>query len=99
MTDDIAQELRDVKLENKALIEELTLAYQAIQNSQDDLQAIFARQQREEHQFRLLFHSTGTLEIYPDLPEDMSDVASVEHRRVTPWQHVNFSEEEENEGN
>lgn len=73
--------------------------WKAVQEHQQDLQAIHDRQRRERDEFRILDRNTGELVILDELPADLSNAVTIEHRRVTDWQGVNVSEEEDVEGN
>lgn len=65
----------------------------------EDLRAIHERQKREKDEFRILDRNTGELVILDELPVDLSNAVTIEHRRVTSWQGVSVSEEEDDEGN
>lgn len=73
--------------------------WKAVQEHQADLQAIHDRQKRERDEFRILDRNTGELVILDELPADLSNAVTIEHRRVTDWQGVNVSEDEDVEGN
>lgn len=73
--------------------------WKAIQEHQADLQAIHERQKHEKDEFRILDRNTGELVILDELPADPSNAVTIEHRRVTSWQGVSVSEEEDVEGN
>lgn len=73
--------------------------WKVTQEHQADLQMIHDRQKRERDEFRILDRITGELVTFGELPADLSNAVTIEHRRVTSWQGVSVSEEEDVEGN
>lgn len=76
--------------------------FKLVKDRQEELQMIHDRQKREKDEFRIWWKDMDYPTFANEIPTDeevLKDVMFIDHRRVTGWQNIPFSTDEEDEGN